>query len=185
MDTTKKKTNRFLFPLFFALFMISYASNIRAQEAIAESDSTAQVEKRLKFGLGFGLNFVGGTNIGLAPNLTYSLSERFTLGAGLQVNYTAIKDLQRTTTYGANLIAQYFPAKRFVTLLEFTQLRVNTTTEDAAGDISTDFWDSALFVGAGLGITNKITVGAKLNLLYDEDETVYTSPVIPFVNITF
>ncbi|MBT8379798.1 MAG: hypothetical protein KJN64_11245, partial [Ignavibacteria bacterium] len=38
---------------------------------IAVVDSTSQKQKRLKFGVGFGLNFVGGTNISLAPNLIY------------------------------------------------------------------------------------------------------------------
>jgi hypothetical protein len=70
-----------------------------------------------------------------------------------------------------------------MTLLEFTQLRVSTKSE--IDDSKRDFWDSALFVGAGFNVTKKITIGAKYNLLYDEDESVYSSAIIPFVNISF
>lgn len=152
---------------------------------VTVTDSTATTEKPLKFGCGFGLSFVGGTNIGLSPHLIYDVSKKISLGAGLQGNYTSIKDLQKTFTYGANVIGQYSPIPKLTTLLEFVQLKVNTTTENVAGDIKQDYWDSALFVGAGLNITPKIALGAKYNLLYDKDESVYTSPIIPFVNITF
>ena len=166
--------------------VLLFSANVQAQVTeVTIADSTATVEKPLKFGCGFGLSFVGGTNIGLSPHLIYDISDKFSLGAGLQGNYTAIKDLQKTFTYGANIIGQYNPIDRLTTLVEFAQLKVNTTTENIAGDIERDYWDSALFVGAGLNITPKISLGAKYNLLYDEDESVYTSPIIPFVNITF
>jgi hypothetical protein len=147
-------------------------------------DSTATSESRLKFGCGFALNFVGGTNIGLSPNLVYMISDKVSIGGGIQGTYTSIKDLQKTSTIGANLMGQYSPGK-FLTLLEITQLNVTTKTETDMGQTSDNYWDTALFVGAGLHITDKISIGAKYNLLYKEDESVYTSPIIPFVNITF
>ena len=70
-----------------------------------------------------------------------------------------------------------------MTLLEFAQLRVSTKLE--IDDSKRNYWDSALFVGAGLSVTKKITIGAKYNFLYKEDESIYSSPVIPFVNISF
>lgn len=100
-------------------------------------------------------------------------------------SYSAIKNLQNTTTFGANIITQYSPIEKISTLLEFAELRVSTKTESVAGNSTNNYWDSALFVGAGFNITSKISIGAKYNLLYKEGESVYTSPVIPFVNITF
>ncbi|MRH99401.1 hypothetical protein GH721_02550 [Kriegella sp. EG-1] len=150
-----------------------------------ESDSIVNLDKRLKFGCGFGLNFVGGTNIGLSPNLIYLLSNKVSIAAGLQGNYTAIKDLQKTTTIGANALLQYSPVNKLITLLEFAELNVNRTTEAPTGDIKDTFWESALFLGVGMNITNNISLGAKYNVLYDKDESVYTSPILPFVNITF
>lgn len=148
-------------------------------------DSTAKEPNKLKFGMGFGLNFVGGTNISLSPNLIYNVSNKVAFGGGLQGSYAAIKDLQNTTTFGGNIITQYTPVKKITTLIEFVELNVSTKTETPTGQVKETYWDSALFVGAGLNITEKISVGAKYNLLYKEDESVYTSPVLPFVNITF
>jgi hypothetical protein len=152
---------------------------------VVVEDSTEVAVKRLKFGCGFGLNFVGGTNVFVAPNLIYDVSNKVSLGGGLQGSYTGIKDVQNTTTFGFNIISQYRPVRLVTTLLEFTQLRVTTKTENLTENITDRFWDSALFVGAGLNVTSNISIGAKVNLLYDSDETVYTSAVIPFVNITF
>ncbi|WP_372975492.1 hypothetical protein [Muriicola sp.] len=166
--------------------LLFYCSQSHAQATtVMVQDSTDIADKRLKFGCGFGLNFVGGTNIFIAPNLIYDVSNTISLGGGLQGSYTGIKDVQNTTTFGFNLISQYTPVRQLTTLLEFTQLRVTTKTENLAENTTDKFWDSALFVGAGLNVTNSISIGAKVNLLYDSDETVYTSAVIPFVNITF
>ncbi|CAN0600756.1 unnamed protein product, partial [Ectocarpus sp. 12 AP-2014] len=130
-------------------------------------------------------NFLGGTNISLSPNLIYNVSDNFSLGAGVQGSYNSIKNVQKTTTFGANVIGQYNLSKKLMSLLEFAQLKVNTKQETPTGEIKDDFWESALFVGAGYNINNKISIGAKFNVLYDDDESVYSSPIIPFVNITF
>ena len=167
----------------FAVFLIS--ENAISQTNIEVIDSIAQKPNRLKFGVGFGLSFVGGTNISLSPNLLYILSEKVSIGGGIQGSYSAIEDLQSTTTFGANVITQYSPIEKITTLLEFTELKVNTKTDTPTGKITDDYWDAALFIGAGYNITSKISVGAKYNVLYNEDKSVYTSPVLPFVNISF
>jgi hypothetical protein len=153
--------------------------------SISVIDSTASTAPRLTFGCGFGLNFLGGTNITLSPNLMYAVSDKFSLGAGIQGSYISIKDVQTTTTIGLNVVGEYNLSKKLTTLVEFAELKVHTKQETLAGDIKNDFWESALFVGAGYNINDKISLGAKFNLLYDEDESVYASPIIPFVNITF
>ncbi|MEB8328905.1 hypothetical protein OO009_06020 [Flavobacteriaceae bacterium KMM 6897] len=172
--------------LLIVIGIMIYSENAFSQVTnIGVIDSTAKEPNKLKFGMGFGLNFVGGTNISLSPNLIYNVSNKVAFGGGLQGSYSAIKDLQNTTTFGGNIITQYTPIKKITTLVEFVELNVSTKTETPTGKVSENYWDSALFVGAGLNITEKISVGAKYNLLYKEDESVYTSPVLPFVNITF
>lgn len=169
------------FNILFCLLLFSFVSLSTAQT----SNDSLPKEKKLKFGCGFGLNFVGGTSLSLAPNLTYKVSEKISFGAGIQGSYNKIKNLQNTTTFGANLLGFYTPISNLQTQLEFAQLRVNTTTEANAVEVKNSYWDSALFVGAGYTIAKKITVGAKYNFLYDEDKSVYSSPIIPFVNIVF
>jgi long-subunit fatty acid transport protein len=165
-----------------SIVLIFISLNSVAQVA---PDSLKPKEKKLKFGCGFGLNFVGGTSLSLSPNLTYKISDKISAGAGLQGSYNAIKNLQNTTTFGANVLGFYNPNKSIQTILEFAQLRVNTKTEINSTTSTNSFWDSALFVGCGYNITKKFTIGAKYNLLYKEDESVYTSAIIPFVTISF
>lgn len=146
---------------------------------------TVQVKapNRLHVGCGYGLNFIGGTSINISPNLTYTLTDKIIFGAGIQGSFTSLKNIQSTITYGANVLVLFNPDKKILTSLEFSQLRVSTKTD--ADNTTKSYWDSALFLGAGCNITNKISVGAKYNFLYNEDKSIYTSPVIPFVNITF
>lgn len=171
----------------FSFFMLFSATSIASAQIQMDSIKTVEnpVEpaKNLNFGLGFGLNFVGGTSISLAPNLTYKLTDQFAIGAGLLFNYTAIKDLQKTTTIGANILGNYYPIPKLLTTIEFTEMHVNR--DMIISNIKDNFWDSALFVGAGYQITPKISVGGKYNLLYNKDKSVYSSPFVPFVNISF
>ena len=171
--------------LIAALAILIYSTNTMAQStSVVVIDSTSKKESRLKFACGFGLNFVGATNISLSPNLIYRASDKINLGFGLQGSYAAVKDLQKTTTFGFNAVSIYTPTKKISMLLELVQLNVTTKIETPIED-KNSYWDTALFVGAGINITNKFTIGAKYNLLYNEDESVYTSPVVPFVNIIF
>lgn len=173
--------------LFIVISIIFYGSTGYSQTSeVKVTDSTMTKEpSKLKFGMGFGLNFVGATSISISPNLMYHASDKVRFGGGLQGSYSSIKDVQSTTTIGANVISFFDLSKKITTLVEFAELNVSTKTETIEGDIKDSYWDSALFVGAGFNITKKITIGAKYNMLYKEDESVYTSAVIPFVNIAF
>ena len=156
-----------------------------SQNTEIPEDSIQLKEKRLNFGLGFNLSFVGGTNIGLSPNLTYAVSDKISFGAGLQGNYISIRDVQNTLTFGGNAAFQYNPSRTISTLIEFAQLNVTRRTLFTEEETRDNFWESALFLGIGINVTNKIAIGAKYNVLYDSDESVYTSPVVPFVNVSF
>lgn len=181
------KTKTLKLILTIGLFVFSYNSfsqtNIDSIQKKKVDTSMVKIDKKLKFGIGFGLNFVGGTNISLSPNLTYHVSKKIAFGLGVQWNYIALKDIQATNTYGGNVFFQYSPIQKIMTLLEFVQLRVSTKSEIDGS--KRNYWDSALFAGAGFNVTKQITIGAKYNFLYKKDESIYSSPVIPFVNISF
>ncbi len=189
--------NTYSYTLLFLLFTQLLSSQIvkdsvasKNTDSIFKSNNlvvidTLKKESKIKFGCGFGLNFVGGTSINIAPNLTYKVSNKISFGAGLQGSYNSIKNLQNTTTFGANLLGFYNPSKTIQTILEFVELNVNSETEINSVKTSKSFWDTALFIGAGINITKKITIGAKYNLLYKEEKSAYTSAIVPFVNIGF
>ncbi|MFC6267811.1 hypothetical protein [Frigoriflavimonas asaccharolytica] len=172
--------------LFFLSLTLFLSFNAIAQTQI---DSLKTIEnpidggKKLQFGLGFGLNFVGGTSLNLSPNLTYNVNEKISVGAGILVNYNAVKNIQTTTTAGVNALFFYKPIGKLITTAEFAEMYVNRNNKLLNN--KENFWDSALFVGAGYQITSKISVGGKYNLLYKKDKSVYSSPFIPFVNISF
>lgn len=172
---------------YFSLLMMFFGGNkISAQvqmDSIKAVENPVEPAKKLNFGLGFGLNFVGGTSISFSPNLTYNLNDKFSVGAGLLFNYTGIKDLQKTTTIGANILGSYYAIPKLLTTIEFAEMHVNRNM--LITDTKDEFWDSALFVGAGYQITPKFSVGGKFNVLYDKEKSVYSSPFVPFVNISF
>lgn len=186
----KNFKSKLIFKSLVLIAVITFTQKSFSQEA---TDSIKKIavntikpaEKKLKFGCGFGLNFVGGTSISVSPNLIYKVSDKISFGSGLQGSYNAIKNLQNTTTFGANVLGFYYPSKKIQTFLEFSELRVITSTETNSIKTSNSYWDSALFVGGGYNITSKIAVGAKYNFLYKEGKSVYTSPVVPYVNISF
>ncbi len=183
----KLTTNFFKMTVVMGLLVFSFNSYSQTKTDSIKTEKVdtthIKIEKKLRFGTGFGLNFVGGTNISVAPHLTYNFNEKLAVGVGVQFNYLSIKDVQTTTSYGANSIFEYKPTKKILTLAEFVQLRVSAKSDIGGSD--TSFWDSALFLGAGYFITEKISLGAKYNVLYDEDESIYSSAIIPFVNIAF
>lgn len=171
--------------LVFALSSQQLAAQTTTIDSLKSINTTTNPSnpKKVNFGLGFGMSFVGGTNISLAPNLSRRLSDKLSIGGGLQFNYAGIKNLQKTITYGLNAFGYFTPVKRLLTTLEFSEMRVNQKL--LVSSTKKDFWESALFIGAGLEITPKISAGAKYNVLYKKDKSIYTSPVIPFVNIGF
>ncbi|MEC4004106.1 hypothetical protein OX283_005525 [Flavobacterium sp. SUN052] len=181
-----KQTNNYYYFIFLLLF---FNTTIIAQtqvDSIPIKKDTLKINaKKLKFGCGFGLNFVGGTSISLSPNLTYKISDKISFGSGIQGSYNSIKNIQSTTTFGANAQFIYNPSKSIQTLLEFVQLRVNTKSELNSISTANSYWNSALFLGLGYNINKKISIGAKYNFLYDKEKTVYSSAIIPFVNLVF
>lgn len=166
-----------------SLFALSASAQVTIDSVATVSTKDSSHPKRLKLGLGFGLNFVGGTNLSLSPSLTYNVTKKLALGGGLLFNYAAIKNIQKTTTFGINALVNYTPTKILLTTLEFSEMHVSS--QSYISNTKSNFWESALFLGAGLQVTPKISLGAKYNLLYNKNKSVYTSPVVPFINVSF
>jgi long-subunit fatty acid transport protein len=168
---------------FFVFLTQETQAQVQMDSLTTVNNKDSTLKNRLKFGLGFGVNFIGGTNLSLSPNLTYRLTKNFSVGGGLQFNYAGLKDIQKTTTYGANALVYYTPVRKLLTTLEFSELHVNRNS--LITNTTNEFWESALFIGAGIQITPKLSLGAKYNVLYDKNKSVYSSPVVPFINISF
>lgn len=157
---------------FVAIICINFAS--------AQSDFPAS--QRVHFGGTLGLSIGSGfTNIVVAPSVIYDVNEYFSAGAGVQGSYVNWKNNFESYIYGASLIALVNPIEQIQLSAELEQLRVNTIYEDNFKD---NFWNTALFVGAGYR-TNNVTLGVRYNVLFKERNNVYNEAFMPFIRVYF
>jgi len=67
---------------------------------------------------------------------------------------------------------------------EVEQLRVNLEAEDVLGTYKRDFWNTAVFLGAGFR-TGNATLGIRYNVLFNENDRVYSNALMPFIRVYF
>ena len=130
-------------------------------------------------GLGFGSNY---TDISVSPSAIYNFNEYVALGLGLQYKYLKQKDYYASHLYGGSIIGLLNPIRQIQLSAELEQLRVNVQLE-GSNSSSQDFWNTALFVGAGYR-SGSATIGARYNVLTDKS-SIYGSAFMPFVRVYF
>lgn len=136
-------------------------------------------------GASFGNNF---TNVSLAPAAIYELNEYVGLGVGLQgsyINSTGIYTDYTALMYGGSLIGILNPLPQIQLSAELEQLRVNLDFDDGNfGELQDNFWNTALFLGAGYR-SNSVVFGIRYNALFNNKDFVYNSAWMPFVRLYF
>lgn len=142
--------------------------------------------RHVQFGGGFGLNIGSGyTDVTLAPGAIYNFNDYFALGAGLQGSYVSSKHYYSSAIYGGSILALFNPVEEIQLSLEVEEVRVNNTYEEVgAPKLKDNFWNTGLFVGGGYRAEN-VTIGARYNLLYDKDKSVYSEAFMPFIRVYF
>jgi len=154
-------------------------------DAVAQQNQGADFESRIRFGGGLGLSFGSGyTNVTVAPSALYDFNPYFSAGLGLQGSYVRDKDFYESYIYGPSLILLGNPIPEIQLSAELEQLRVNLEYDDEFGGGSDNFWNTALFLGAGYRMEN-VTIGARYNVLHDSDKNVYNDALMPFVRVYF
>jgi long-subunit fatty acid transport protein len=139
-------------------------------------------QNRVHFGGTLGLSIGSGfTDIVVAPSVIYDVNDYFSAGVGLQGSYVNFKNNFESYIYGASLIGLVNPIEEIQLSAELEQLRVNTTYQDNFKD---DFWNTALFLGAGYRAQN-VTIGIRYNVLFDKNKSVYNEAFMPFVRVYF
>lgn len=140
----------------------------------------------VRFGGGIGLNFGNGFFSGtLAPQAIYDFNPYFSAGAGLTGSYSSQRDVFNSTILGGSIIALTNPFPELQVSAELEQVNVNTNfdTQFASNDRDS-FWATALFLGIGYRSGN-VVFGIRYDVLYDEDESIYADPWLPFVRFWF
>lgn len=165
--------------VFVVSFFLSF-STTKAQE-FQDDDFWSRVHFGGGLGLGFGSNY---TNIALAPSAIYDFNQYISAGIALQGSYVKQKNFYESYMYGPTFIVLGNPIPQIQLSAELEQLRVNVEYEDRLGFPNDNFWNTALFLGAGYR-TNNITIGARYNVLHDSGNNVYSDALMPFVRVYF
>lgn len=159
----------------FFIFQISFSQEVKQK---------SEFWKKVQFGGGLGLGFGNNaTNIALAPSAIYNFNEKIALGLGLQYSYIRQRDFYTSHLYGGSIIGLVNPIPEIQLSAELEELRVNTSFENTS-IASEDYWNTALFIGAGYR-TNNITIGIRYNVLHNDNNAIYTSAFLPFVRVFF
>ena len=179
------RKNRFLsisssFLIFAALFFSCVAL---AQQNTFQSKSSNNFWNKIQFGGGLGLGFGSGyTDITIAPSAIYNFNEYVSLGLGAQYKYLKQKDSYASNLYGGSFIGLINPLPEIQLSVELEKLRVHVNLIGSNSN-SQDYWNTALFLGAGYRSGNA-TIGARYNVLNDKNN-IYGSAFMPFVRVYF
>jgi hypothetical protein len=180
----KKNSVIYLTFLVAIVFLFGNKFEIYAQET-KEINTKSDFLNRLQFGGGLGLGIGNGyADIMVAPSAIYNFNSYVSAGLGVQYNYVKQRDLYKANMYGGSVIALFNPLEELQISTELEQLRVNRTFNDSFGNNSQDFWNTALFLGAGYRNEN-ITFGVRYNVLHRDRDNIYADAFMPFVRIYF
>lgn len=181
----KQKMKSSLYNIGFLAFIILFSTSIIAQQKPLPKAKTNAFWERVNFGGGFGLSIGNNfTNITIAPSGIYNFNDYFALGTGLQYSYLKEKNSYTSNIIGASLIGLYSPIEKIQLSLELEEINVNNKYIDLGGDYKRSFWNTGLFIGGGYR-EGGVTVGGRLNLLFDSNKDIYGSAFMPFVRVFF
>lgn len=176
----------------FFIFILGISYNLHAQYTPQQNTQSKQnftkksdFWQHVQFGGGFGLNVGSGfTDITIAPSAIYNLNHYVSLGTGIQGSLVSSSNEYVSTIFGASLITLFNPADEVQFSLELEETNVSTTYQLIAENVKTNFWNTGLLVGAGYRMQN-VVVGARYDLLFDKNKSVYSDALMPFVRVYF
>lgn len=152
--------------------------------SVSSQTSPSNFWNDVRFGGGIGLGFSNGYfNGSIAPSAIYQVNERFATGVSLNFNYAKFDD-DRLLAYGGSVLALYNPIPFIQLSSEWEQLRVNRTYALEGGNLEDNYWSPALFLGIGYSNRN-VTFGLRYDVLYDDNKSIYTNALMPFVRLYF
>ncbi len=180
---------KYLFPnltkyIFIVITILFYENVIAQYTQIPQSRSPFW--EKVQYGGGIGMSFGNGyTDISLAPSAIYNVNPYLGVGLGLQGSYVSSKGYYNSAIYGGSIITLINPIPQIQLSVTLNESRVNNRYQTISnGTISDDFWNTALFLGAGYR-TGNVTIGFTYNVLFNENDNVYGDALMPFVRAYF
>lgn len=175
-----------VFKSFFVILTVLFSSSLIAQQKYV-IDNRNHFWDKVQFGGGLGLGIGSGyTDISVMPSAIYNVNEIVAVGVGLQFGYLSSKDYYDSYVYGGSFITLINPIPEVQLSAELEQVRVDTRYEpnNVRPAYSDTYWNTALYLGAGYR-TGNVTIGARYDVLYDPDKSLYGSGFMPFVRVYF
>jgi len=182
----KKYSFSSLTKLFSIVILLFFYENVIAQHQ-QTPHSVNPFWSKVQFGGGLGLSFGSGyTDISIAPSAIYNVNPYLAVGLGLQGSYVSSKGYYDSGIYGASFLTFINPIPEIQFSINLNQSYVNNHYEAYYSQpaYTDNFWNTALFLGAGYRAGN-VTVGIAYNVLFDENDHVYSDAVMPFVRAYF
>jgi hypothetical protein len=187
IDVTMKKNQiSIVFKPIFVIMILFFSGYVTAQQNYTINNNNNFWDK-VQFGGGLGLGFGSGyTNISVMPSAIYNINEVVAMGVGLQFGYLYQKNYYESFVYGGSFITLVNPIPQLQLSAELEQVRVDTDYEENYyhPGYSDAYWNTALYLGAGYR-TGNVTIGARYDILYDPDKSLYGSGFMPFVRVYF
>jgi hypothetical protein len=180
----KKNSSLAVTKFIFMAIILLFSENVIAQYQTAPQ-TRSPFWQNVQFGGGLGLSFGSGyTDISIAPSAIYNVNPYLAVGLGLQGSYVSSKGYYDSAIYGASILTYINPIPQIQLSINLNESRVNNSYQTLGGNYSEDFWNTALFLGAGYR-TGNVTIGLAYNVLYDENDNVYGDALTPFVRAYF
>ncbi|MGL2965181.1 hypothetical protein [Flavobacterium sp. XGLA_31] len=181
----KKNTLKFNCHLLILMLVFGISNVIFAQEKPLPKAKTGAFWEHVQFGGVFGLSTGNEfTDITVAPSAIYNFNDYFALGTGLQYSHLKQKNYYTSNVVGGSIIGLFNPIEEAQLSLEVEEIHVNSTYADLYNNVKKSFWNTGLYVGAGYHADN-ITIGARVNVLYDKNKDIYGSAFMPFIRAYF
>jgi len=179
----KKNQHLSILRPFYILALLFSFHHLSAQQQTTTSSPQNNFWNNVQFGGGLGVSFGSGyTDITVSPSAIYNINSIVAVGTALQFGYVSAKNDYTSTLYGASLIGLINPIPEIQLSVELEEINVNTDYKYYG--YSDSFWNTALYVGAGYR-TGNVTVGARFDVLFDENNGYYSDAFMPFVRVYF
>lgn len=169
----------------FLLVFLVFSVSIYAQEKTLPKAKTGAFWENVQFGGGLGLSISKDyTDVTVAPSAIYNFNDYVAFGAGLQYSNLKKKDYYSSNVYGGSVIGLFSPIEEVQLSLELEEVSVNNKYMDLGGNLKRSFWNTGLYLGGGYRQEN-VTIGGRVNVLFDKDKDIYGSAFMPFVRVFF
>ncbi|GAB4281641.1 MAG: hypothetical protein Kow0068_06130 [Marinilabiliales bacterium] len=149
---------------------------------------------RLFYGGGFGLSIGSVTQIDIAPQVGFRVTDRFNTGVGVIYKYISVSDRYSmsfsTSIYGFKVFTNYMVTSQLFPHAELESLSLERKYFDFINNFPQDgrFWYHSIFLGIGYYMPISPRSGSYILALYninDSSNSPYSSPWIFRVGFNF